>query len=443
MRHLRVVVAGAWLCTAALGAQAPASGATSPAVTVPNATAPAAPPPAPPLVLPAPTDSAAIAMGETLEVSLLTMGWGEAIWERFGHNAIRVRDRRTGFDMSYNWGMFDFDQPNFLQRFLTGDTKYWMAGFPTVPLLEVYARQGRAVRAQRLALTAGERGALLAFLEWNALDANRYYRYDYYRDNCSTRARDAIDRVLGGALERALAPIPTTSTWRSSTERLTAHSPFAYVGISLALGRNADRPLTAWQEAFLPVRFARALDSLVIARAGAAPTRLVDSTEQLVPAVRPPEPEQPPTWSMTKSALVAVVVLALCWIAARWRVAGVVLTTSWYLVCGLLGTALLLAGTVTKHIPYMGSNASILLMHPGHLLLALLVPLAVWRWRTRDDGLVRWARRLAIASAAVAIASPLVYTLLGQHVLPIGALAPLHLLGPVALGVGARRDGAP
>jgi hypothetical protein len=287
---------------------------------------------------------------------------------------------------------------------------------------------------------AGARGALLAFLEWNALEENKYYRYDYYRDNCSTRARDALDRVLGGALRRALEPIPTTSSWRSSTERLTAAVPWAYAGISLALGRNADRPLSAWDEAFLPVRLARVLDTLSVIRPDGGTSKLVHTTIPLVPPTRPAEPEEAPAWSWWKSLAVAVIVWTLCWLVARVTTLGIGLTALWYLACGLLGTALLLAGTVTKHQPYMGSNASLALVNPLHLLLAVLVPWAVWRQRRGGSTLVRVARMLAIASAAIAIASPLLFTLIGQHVLPVAAMAPLHLIGPVALGVGWRRS---
>jgi hypothetical protein len=387
--------------------------------------------------LPLPTDSTMIARGAVLEVSLLTIGWGPEIWSRFGHNAIRVRDRMTGFDMSYNWGMFDFNQPNFLGRFLTGDTKYWMEGIPTQFMVEAYGRQARSVREQRLLLTDGERGALLAFLEWNALEANKYYRYDYYRDNCSTRARDALDRVLGGSLRPSLEAVRTASSWRSSTERLTASSPLAFAGISLALGRNADRPLTAWDEAFLPVRFARAIDSLVLAVPGGGTRRLVESSRDLVPETRPAEPESAPTWAWWKSAAVAVVVWGLCWLVTRGAGLSATINVLWYAMTGIVGTLLLLAGTVTKHAPYMGSNASLGLVNPLHLALAVLVPIAVLRWRRGDDSrFVRTTRILAIASAAVALLSPLVFAAIGQHVLPVGALAPLHLIGPVALGVG-------
>ncbi|HST08247.1 MAG TPA: DUF4105 domain-containing protein, partial [Gemmatimonadaceae bacterium] len=59
--------------------------------------------------------------GSNLTVYLLTFGWGDVVWERFGHNAIWIKDRARGTDMTYNWGMFDFNQPHFVWRFVTGD----------------------------------------------------------------------------------------------------------------------------------------------------------------------------------------------------------------------------------------------------------------------------------------------------------------------------------
>ena len=66
---------------------------------------------------------------DSVVISVLTMGPGEEVFERFGHQSIRIHDVTTGLDSAYNWGMFSFDQPHFLVRFLTGDTKYWMQGF--------------------------------------------------------------------------------------------------------------------------------------------------------------------------------------------------------------------------------------------------------------------------------------------------------------------------
>ena len=137
--------------------------------------------------------------GSELTISIMTMGAGAEVWERFGHNAIVVEDRRLGSSVAYNYGMFSFRQENFLLRFLQGRMMYWMAGISTPKAsCPSTATLQRSVWQQELNLTPAQRLALRDFLEWNARKENRFYRYDYYRDNCSTRVRDAIDRVLGG-----------------------------------------------------------------------------------------------------------------------------------------------------------------------------------------------------------------------------------------------------
>ena len=115
------------------------------------------------------------------QISVLTFGPGDAVFERFGHNALRVRDFLTGADLAYNWGMFSFDEPRFLSRFLSGDTRYWVEAFPTSWLLEVYAAQDRESIEQVLALTPREAATLAEAVAANATPEQRFYRYDYFR----------------------------------------------------------------------------------------------------------------------------------------------------------------------------------------------------------------------------------------------------------------------
>src|SRR6476659_2047668 len=91
--------------------------------------------------------------GSNLIVYLLTFGWGDVVWERFGHNAIWIKDRARGTDMTYNWGMFDFNQPHFIWRFVTGDTRYWMEPIDYNAMVPFYKSQNRSILAQELNLT--------------------------------------------------------------------------------------------------------------------------------------------------------------------------------------------------------------------------------------------------------------------------------------------------
>jgi hypothetical protein len=184
--------------------------------------------------------------GGALRIFVVTYGPGEQVWERFGHDAIVVQDGATGESVSYNYGMFDFRQENFILRFARGQMLYWMQGIPSAWYDRTYVRADRSIWRQELNLTPAQRVELRRFLEWNALEENKYYAYDYFRDNCATRVRDALDRVLGGRIRAATDTIATPYSYRWHTRRLVAAQPLVYTGIDLGLGRPTDRPISAW-----------------------------------------------------------------------------------------------------------------------------------------------------------------------------------------------------
>lgn len=391
----------------------------------------------PPPGIDAALDAARAERGASLEVSVLTFANGAVLWERFGHNALVVTDTLTGESRAYNWGVFDFDQPNFLTRFLTGDTRYWLAVYPTGAMFDAYVREDRTGRRQVLALDPVQRAALAEFVEWNAREENRYYRYDYYLDNCSTRVRDAIDRVLGGALARDLADVPAAPrTWREETARVTDGDWPPFAGIHVALGRNADRPLTRWHEGFLPTQLAEHLTTVSIAD-GAGRTRpLVARDTVLYVAQRAPLADRAPNRlgaALAIGALLATLVILLGQRSGTPGLARGALRTAafaWYLVGGVLGTLLLLAGTVTKHAPYMGSNATLAQVHPLLLVAAVCALLAGWSAR-----LARGLARVALISAVLAVAGLLLQAaVMGQRSwLVVAVTVPVHLAFAIAL----------
>ncbi|AHG90468.1 protein of unknown function DUF4105 [Gemmatirosa kalamazoonensis] len=373
--------------------------------------------------------------GSELRVMLLTVGAGSAVWERFGHNAIWISDPRRGIDVAYNWGMFDFNQPRFLQRFLTGDTRYWMEGFDANALVEHYAREeNRSVWAQELNLTPAQRLALLQYIEWNAREENKFYRYDYYLDNCSTRVRDALDRALGGAIRRATATRLTGTTYRSHTRRLTDGDPAVYTGIQLALGRPADRELTAWEESFLPVRLMRHLRGVRVTMPDGSSAPLVLQERQLYAATRAPEPERP-TSHLLAYLLGGLALGATLAVLGRASAAGRrgadagfgVVAGVWTLVAGLAGTAVLLAGTVTRHV-FMGRNLNLGAFSPLVLIaLVLVVPAVGSRLRATRARWAGRAERVAALLLALSVVGWLVALGVGQKSGEIFALAlPAH-----------------
>ena len=328
-------------------------------------------------------DSLRAMRGASLTVSLYTYGPSDVFFERFGHAAIGVRDSLTGEDVAYNWGIFDFEQAGFLVRFLTGETKYSMAGYPTALFNAVYQGDDRTIRQQVLALTPVERAALFEVLQWNAREANKYYRYDYYQQNCATMARDALDYVIGGKLKGALSTPGEGRTWRGETARLLGSMLPLYAGIQIALGQHADEPLSKWNEEFLPEHMAAHYAPLVLTDGSGARYRFVARDTVLYTATRVPLPGEAP--ERVGVALLLGLTLAglLAWLAdsstRALRVVLAIAVAAWYGLGGLLGTALLLAATVTKHAPYMGANTTLLALQPLLLVAAIVVPVAFVR----------------------------------------------------------------
>ena len=336
---------------------------------------------------PAQGPAASAEPGSELTVYLVTMGPGDQVWERFGHNAIWIRDHARGTDVAYNWGLFDLGQAGFLPRFLKGRMLYWMGGFDAQPMIEHYVESNRSVWAQELALTPAQRAALQHFVLWNERPENRNYRYDYYRDNCSTRVRDAIDRVLGGQIRAATVARPTGTTYRSHTQRLTQVDPAVYTGTMIAMGQPTDRPISAWEEMFLPMKVRDHIRTVHVADAHGREVPLVNAERQLFAARRAPEPERPSSFmalylgvGVALGAALMLLGYAVARGRARARFALVALGGVCGVLAGVLGTALVGLWTLTDHV-FAHQNENVFQFTPLPLALAVLLPQLVYRGR--------------------------------------------------------------
>jgi hypothetical protein len=322
--------------------------------------------------------------GSNLTVYLLTFGWGDVVWERFGHNAIWIKDAAHGTNMTYNWGMFDFNQPRFVWRFVTGDTRYWMEPIDYNSMVAYYKQHNRSILAQELNLTPAQRLKLQQFVLWNALPENKFYRYDYYRDNCSTRLRDAIDHALSGQLQTSTVSRMTTGTYRWHTQRLMTGDVPLYTGVTLALGHPADKPLSMWEEMFLPVRMANDLRTVSIADSLGAQIPLIRSETAIFTAGRPPEPAAPPYY-LPLFVAVGIIFAAVLVLLVRSAEGGqrlsmfgaTALATLWSLIAGVGGLALVFAWFFTRHY-FMGRNENLMHFDPLSIVLVVLMPLSIY-----------------------------------------------------------------
>ncbi|MEP6507269.1 MAG: DUF4105 domain-containing protein [Gemmatimonadales bacterium] len=386
MGSTAAAVGGLFLMSAGLGAQS----STKPVHTHPAESAVAAEP------------------GSELTVYLLTMGPGDQVWEKFGHNAIWIHDAANSTDIAYHWGVFAFGDKDFYPNFIRGKMRYLMGAFDFNETIDSYRQSNRTVWAQELNLTPAQRYSLAQFVAWNGRPENRYYRYDYYRDNCSTRVRDALDGALGGIIKQTFANVPTSTTYRFHTERLTQDDWPIFTGTMAGLGQPTDRPITAYEEMFLPVKLKDHLQAVSISSTG-APVPLVKSERVLVQATRAPE-DIVVRRGMIGYLVISLVVLILLVGVFALQGSGkptfaLSLIAVWSLIAGLSGILLTGLWAFTDHV-YSYRNENLFQLNPLSLVvLVLVVRLIASRpvdasWVSTVTSARRWSSIVAALSVA-------------------------------------------
>lgn len=246
----------------------------------------------------------------------MTMGPGDQIFSKFGHNAIVVERKGSRQVKVYNFGTFSFNEPNLIGRFLEGRLHYWLSVQSYGRTLSYYERENRSMAMQELALTAKQASELASALKVNARPENKYYKYDYYRDNCSTRVRDALDRVLDGALKKA-GRAKAKLTYREHSLRLTENYLPVYFALHYLMGSEVDKPITRWDEGFLPQQLRELLREVRVRGPSRKRQPLVVSEATLFTAKRDPLPKNMPNWFFWFAAVGAAIGGGMYWLAKR------------------------------------------------------------------------------------------------------------------------------
>nr|WP_243848983.1 DUF4105 domain-containing protein [Xanthomonas sp. CFBP 8151] len=375
------------------------------------------------------TQAPAQAATSAPRVGVVTMQPGEVFFERFGHDAIVVVDPVSGQATSYNFGFFDPSEPDFVPRFARGEMMYYLVALPLDEDLQQYRAVGRGVSIQWLDLPPDQARALADGLAIRSQPENARYHYDYFVANCATMVRDTLDRAMGGALKSQLAGRSRGNTFRSEAVRLASPAPWMWLGFDLGLGPYADRPLSRWEEAFVPMRLA---DSLTQVH-NSAGRPLVQSTQVLLPHRIAPEPaEQQRHWWpwLLAGLIVAAGVLAL---GRRQRMLAAFALPYW-LLCAIGGGLLVYLWGFTVH-QSAWANRNLLLVNPLCVLL-LIGGIAVLRGRRPG----RWFDVLRWVVAAAALLALLIHWLSFQaqgNLQWVLLLLPIHTALAIAL---RRRD---
>jgi hypothetical protein len=379
--------------------------------------------------------------GANLDASLLTFGPGEEVWERFGHNAIEIRDRTSGEALLYNYGIFDFGQKNFFLNFARGLMTYRIAAGNPADELPVYVAEGRWIVEQQLNLTPAQRAQLAAFLGWNARPENATYRYDYFRANCSTRVRDVLDTALDGAIKAQTIAPSRGFTYRMDADRLMRPDLAVMLAMDAGLGPFADQRLSYWDEFFVPMEFMRHLREVKVRDEAGNPQPLVASERLLAGARLEDPPAAAPDWVWRAlgagiAAALALLALARSRSRAGARVPFAATASLLSFVLGLGGVVLVALWTSTDHVSAW-RNENILLFNP---LCLLLLPcwLGAFRSHWRPSAFA-WRVGMAIAFCAGLAFFVKVFPAFPQdNRFWIALLLPLHLAFAIALTLGRR-----
>lgn len=316
------------------------------------------------------------AQQDSLQISLLTCSPGTEIYSLFGHTALRVQNFSRNLDVVFNYGMFSFNTPHFIYRFIKGETDYQLGVIPYVYFEAEYAERGSSVYQQVLNLSAEEKQTLLHLLTENYLPENRTYRYNYFYDNCTTRARDQIERCIKGTVVYPDS-FPNRS-FRSIVHEFTVGAAWDELGIDLCLGAEADTPIDKRQQMFSPFYMKEyASDAYIIGDNGQK--RPLVLKEEKVVDVAPAEIHSSflsPLWCAT--FLLAISVLIGWWQWRRNKICWI-----WELLLfgaqGIAGCIIAFLFFFSVH-PTVGSNWLLILFNPIPLLyLPFMVYFSVTR----------------------------------------------------------------
>ena len=311
---------------------------------------------------------------DSVRVSLLTCSPGSEIYALFGHTALRYQNLKNGMDVVFNYGMFDFNAPHFIWRYIKGETDYQLGVSDYFYFEQEYASRKSSVYQQTLNLLPEEKDSLFNILKKNYLPENRVYRYNFFYDNCSTRPRDRIEECINGKVE--YVKNNSNLSFRDIVHEFTKNDKWAEFGIDLCLGSRADVPVDYRLKMFAPYYLKEALTGAKIKLKNGKERTLISEAKYIVPAPF----EQPQIDSSYPSPLLVACILFLLVASVTYYgykkpktlwVVDVVLFAG----AGIAGCILAFLACFSVH-PAVSPNFMLFVFHPLHLVY---LPFMVWR----------------------------------------------------------------
>ena len=304
-------------------------------------------------------------VGDSIRVTLLTCSPGTKIYEIYGHTALRIQNFSKQYDAVFNYGVFSFEQPNFVLNFVLGKCDYCCEPIPYRYFIEEYVERGSSVTEQELNLTVDESNRLVDKLMWNIRPENKTYRYNFLLCNCTTRVRDVIESVVDGRVE--YTPASQGETFRSILHTYTEGFDWYAVGNDILLGSSVDTIVTDRAAMFAPERMMAYADAAQIVDSEGVSRPMVNYKGFLLEkgqqVIEPVFPLSPLACSLIFVAiLVAIMCVEIRIRRMLWGVDFVLM-----LAQGVAGLLIAFMFFFSKH-PGVGSNWQIWVLNPLPLL---------------------------------------------------------------------------
>ncbi|MDD2475221.1 MAG: DUF4105 domain-containing protein [Dysgonamonadaceae bacterium] len=318
--------------------------------------------------------SGQVQLSDSAKISLMTVSpWTGAIYSLYGHTVLKVEDDSTGVDACFNYGYFDSSQPDFMYHFIRGETDYVLGVTSYQDFLTENQMKGLEVVEQELNLSLKQKQQLWEDLYINSLPENCRYRYNYFFDNCATRPRDMVEKVLG-------KPIIYTATNKNQTFRDLIHecvSEFVWMefGIDLVIGSDADKVISDREKMFLPYYLMNAFEGAKIVYDDTNKPPLVKTTTKVLEADNKDTTLN--EWSLLDPLSIAFVLLIVSLLISFSQLrfdhskTALIYDTMLFLVAGLAGLVVTFLVFFSEH-PATSPNWNLAWLHIFHLIFAFL-----------------------------------------------------------------------
>lgn len=312
-----------------------------------------------------------IKLSEEAQIHVLTCGpfQGE-LYSAFGHTAVRVTDPETGIDWLYNYGVFDFNQPNFYLNFARGFLNYKLAVMDYESFRDYYIYNNRYIHEQVLNFNQKQKQQYFDFLEWNAKPENQFYYYDYFYDNCATRVRDGLKKIFGDQIEFDGSYIETDYTIRELTDIYLENQPWGDLGIDICLGLPMDIQASPEMYMFLPDYIESAFNNATIKTDSGAVSLVRNTIITYEPQSQ--EIEESIFTPLSVFSLLLIIGLALSYYGWKINKAFKGFDILLFGIVGLVGLLLFLLWFATDHNA-AARNMNLLWAIPTHLVVAFFL----------------------------------------------------------------------